>query len=193
MARIFVGVGKNHGVRPGDLVGAIANETRVDGPDIGKINVAPNFTIVEVPDRNAREVITALRATTIRGETPTVRFDKAGSDEWEDRRGDDSGGRSGGGGYQGRGGVATTGVATVLTAAATRVAAEVATPVVATRAAAAVATPVVATRAAVAVAIVPIVAGTKVATIAAAVYGTPKPFGTGAGVPARPRLSRTSQ
>lgn len=31
----------------------------VDGPDIGKINVAPNFTIVEVPDRNAREVITA--------------------------------------------------------------------------------------------------------------------------------------
>jgi ATP-dependent RNA helicase DeaD len=104
MARIFVGVGKNQGVRPGDLVGAIANETRVDGPDIGKINVAPNFTIVEVPDRNAREVITALRATTIRGETPTVRFDKAGSDEWEDRRGDDSGGRSGGGGYQGRGG-----------------------------------------------------------------------------------------
>jgi ATP-dependent RNA helicase DeaD len=49
MARIFVGVGKNHGVRPGDLVGAIANETRVDGPDIGKINVAPNFTIVEGP------------------------------------------------------------------------------------------------------------------------------------------------
>ena len=76
--------------------------------------------------------------------------------------------------------VAMTGVATVLTA-------------VATRAAAAVATPVVATRAAAAVAIVPIVAGTKVATIAAAVDGTPKPFGTGAGVPARPRLSRTSQ
>ena len=102
MARIFVGVGKNHGVRPGDLVGAIANETRVDGPDIGKINVAPNFTIVEVPDRNAREVITALRATTIRGETPTVRFDKAGSDEWEDRRGSDRGDRPDRGGYQGR-------------------------------------------------------------------------------------------
>ncbi|MEZ5373954.1 MAG: DEAD/DEAH box helicase [Microthrixaceae bacterium] len=106
MARIFVGVGKNHGVRPGDMVGAIANETRVDGPDIGKINVAPNFTIVEVPDRNAREVITALRATTIRGESPTVRFDKAGSDEWEERRGNDrddrGGGRSDRGGYQGR-------------------------------------------------------------------------------------------
>ena len=88
------------------MVGAIANETRVDGPDIGKINVAPNFTIVEVPDRNAREVITALRATTIRGESPTVRFDKAGSDEWEERRGNDrddrGGGRSDRGGYQGR-------------------------------------------------------------------------------------------
>ncbi|MEZ5383348.1 MAG: DEAD/DEAH box helicase [Microthrixaceae bacterium] len=103
MARIFVGVGKNDGVRPGDLVGAIANETRVDGPDIGKINVAPNFTIVEVPDRNAREVITALRATTIRGERPTVRFDKSGSDEWEDRRGrEDRGGGSDGGGPRGR-------------------------------------------------------------------------------------------
>jgi ATP-dependent RNA helicase DeaD len=70
--RIFVGAGRAAGVRPQDLVGAIAGETRLTGRDIGAIEIADGFSLVEVPDAAADEVISALRATRIKGRKPTV-------------------------------------------------------------------------------------------------------------------------
>src|SRR6187402_922188 len=48
---LFVGVGRKGGVRPGDLVGAIANETGLEGRQIGPIRISDNFSVVGVPDR----------------------------------------------------------------------------------------------------------------------------------------------
>ena len=73
MTRIFVGAGRSGGIRPQDLVGAIAGETRLSGRDIGAIEIADRFTLVEVPESAVDEVVTALRASTIKGKKATVR------------------------------------------------------------------------------------------------------------------------
>jgi ATP-dependent RNA helicase DeaD len=71
--RLFVGAGRSAGIRPQDLVGAIAGETRLSGRDIGAIEIADRFSLVEVPESAADEVVAALRATTIKGRKATVR------------------------------------------------------------------------------------------------------------------------
>src|SRR5947209_17761616 len=47
MTRIFVGAGRTAGIRPQDLVGAITGETRLGGRDIGAIEIADRFALVE--------------------------------------------------------------------------------------------------------------------------------------------------
>ncbi|MCW2877190.1 MAG: ATP-independent helicase [Sphaerisporangium sp.] len=76
MTRIFIGAGRSAGIRPQDLVGAIANESRLSGRDIGAIEIADRFSLVEVPDYATEEVIAALRQTTIKGRKVTVRRER---------------------------------------------------------------------------------------------------------------------
>ena len=75
-ARLFVGAGRLDGLRPGDLVGAIANEASVDGRAVGAIEIADRFALVEVPAEQAEDIIRALRGTTIRGRKVNVRRDR---------------------------------------------------------------------------------------------------------------------
>jgi ATP-dependent RNA helicase DeaD len=86
MTRLFIGAGRVGGVGPRDLVGAIAGESSVDGRSIGAIEVSDRFSIVEVPDENAQEVIAALRATTIKGKKATVRKDRTAPSNPKKRR-----------------------------------------------------------------------------------------------------------
>jgi ATP-dependent RNA helicase DeaD len=74
--RIYIGSGRNQGIRPKDLVGAIANESELSGSDIGNIEITPNFSLVEVPRSASDAVIRALRSTTIKGRKTTVRPDR---------------------------------------------------------------------------------------------------------------------
>jgi ATP-dependent RNA helicase DeaD len=76
-ARLFVGAGREAGIRPGDLVGAITGETGLTGRDIGAIEIHQRFALVEVPEAAADEVVQALRATMIKGRKATVRRDKS--------------------------------------------------------------------------------------------------------------------
>lgn len=75
-ARLFVAAGRSAGVRPQDLVGAIAAEAGLKGRDVGAIEIADRFSLVEVPEATAETVIKALRAGTIRGKKVTVRRDQ---------------------------------------------------------------------------------------------------------------------
>jgi len=75
MTRIFVGAGRIAGVRPQDLVGAIANEARIAGKQIGAIQIADRFSLVDVPASDADRVISALRAGSLKGRKVTVRRD----------------------------------------------------------------------------------------------------------------------
>jgi ATP-dependent RNA helicase DeaD len=73
MTKLFVGAGRSAGIRPQDIVGAIAGETRLSGRDIGAIEIADRFTLVEVPEQAADEVVAALKASTIKGKKATIR------------------------------------------------------------------------------------------------------------------------
>jgi ATP-dependent RNA helicase DeaD len=75
-ARLFVGAGREAGIRPGDLVGAITGETGLTGRDIGAIEIHQRFALVEVPESAADEVIGALKSTMIKGRKATIRRDK---------------------------------------------------------------------------------------------------------------------
>ena len=74
-ARLFIGAGREAGIRPGDLVGAITGETGLTGRDIGAIEIHQRFALVEVPESAADEVVRALKATMIKGRKATVRRD----------------------------------------------------------------------------------------------------------------------
>jgi ATP-dependent RNA helicase DeaD len=76
MTRLYVGAGREAGVRPGDLVGAIAGETGVDSSVVGSIEIADRFSIVEVQKELADDIIAALRRTKIRGRKVAVNFDR---------------------------------------------------------------------------------------------------------------------
>jgi ATP-dependent RNA helicase DeaD len=53
--RLFVGTGRAAGVRPQDLVGAITGKSYLNGRDIGTIEIADRFSLVEVPESVRRE------------------------------------------------------------------------------------------------------------------------------------------
>ncbi len=66
MVRIFVGMGRQDGLRPGDLVGAITNESGLDARQIGVIDIVDRAAFVEVPASEGQRVISALSNTTLR-------------------------------------------------------------------------------------------------------------------------------
>ena len=73
MTRVFLGVGRRRGIRPGDIVGAIAGEARIPGEAIGAIEIADQFTIVEIAEQFADQVVKAMRTATIKGRPVSVR------------------------------------------------------------------------------------------------------------------------
>ena len=78
--KLFINVGKMDSVRPGDLVGAITGESRLQGRDIGAIQIFEKFSLVEVPAGSAEDVIRAMRNTTIRGRKASIRRDRGRND-----------------------------------------------------------------------------------------------------------------
>ena len=78
VTRIYIGLGRSSGIRPGDIVGAIANEAGINPKGIGAIDIADTFALVEVREEEAGSIIAALRGTTLRGKKVTVRQDQAG-------------------------------------------------------------------------------------------------------------------
>jgi ATP-dependent RNA helicase DeaD len=72
-AFIHVGLGRKGGIRPGDLVGLIANESNLSGREIGPIKITEQFSIVGVPEARVDDVIASLRGTLLKGKRPNAR------------------------------------------------------------------------------------------------------------------------
>ena len=72
MVRLFINIGKKQRVRPGDILGAIAGESGMDGKLIGTIYMYDKYTVVEVPREYAREVLNAMKNVKIKGKTVAV-------------------------------------------------------------------------------------------------------------------------
>jgi hypothetical protein len=83
MRRLFVTAGAADGLRPQDLVGAIANEAGIPGRAIGSIDIYDRFSFVEVPAGNAQRVVEVLSQTTLRGRRVGVRLADEGDERAE--------------------------------------------------------------------------------------------------------------
>ncbi len=67
MARLFVNAGTDHKIKPGDILGAIAGESGLPGRLIGSIHMNDQYSIVEVPEDCAEEILRSMRRVRIRG------------------------------------------------------------------------------------------------------------------------------
>ena len=67
MTRYRVEVGWRDGVKPGNLVGAIANEAGIDGSDIGPINIENAFSTVDLPQGMPSDIYHTLCGTWVSG------------------------------------------------------------------------------------------------------------------------------
>jgi len=61
MERFRIAVGHTHGVKPGNIVGAIANEVGLDRKQIGQIEIYDDFSTVDLPERMPKELFRALK------------------------------------------------------------------------------------------------------------------------------------
>ncbi|MCX7677946.1 MAG: DbpA RNA binding domain-containing protein [Spirochaetes bacterium] len=66
-ARIFINIGKNHKITPGDLIREIVKRSGIDGKNIGKIDIHSTYSFIEVPEQFAELVIVSLDKAKIRG------------------------------------------------------------------------------------------------------------------------------
>jgi ATP-dependent RNA helicase DeaD len=72
-AFVFISLGRKAGVRPGDLVGAIANESGLTGRQIGPIRISEKHSVVGVPKADVDRVINAMDRATMRGKPVKAR------------------------------------------------------------------------------------------------------------------------
>jgi ATP-dependent RNA helicase DeaD len=73
MVRLFMDVGRKSGLRPTDVVGAIANEAGIPGRAIGAIDIYDHFAFVEIPAEYQERVLQAMQRTRIRNQRINLR------------------------------------------------------------------------------------------------------------------------
>ena len=68
MERYRLAVGHDHGVMPGNIVGAITNETDITGKNIGRINIYDDYTLIDLPAGIANETFDTLKKIRVAGQ-----------------------------------------------------------------------------------------------------------------------------
>lgn len=101
MQRYRLEVGHDHGVMPGNIVGAIANEANISGKNIGRINIHDDYTLVDLPASLPEETFIALKKIWVAGNRLGIsRFDEskqgengAGKISFKERRSEEKKGK----------------------------------------------------------------------------------------------------
>ncbi|MCC5452313.1 MULTISPECIES: DEAD/DEAH box helicase [Gammaproteobacteria] len=79
-------VGKEHGVRAGDIVGAIANEANIDSQFIGNIKLFDHFSTVELPATIPNEIFQHLKKVYVRKQKLNISVDTGAAASGGERR-----------------------------------------------------------------------------------------------------------
>ena len=74
LATLHFNAGKNASIRPGDFVGAIANEAGINSNVIGPIKISDDFSLVKVPEALAQDIIQVLSRARLKGKKVKVRL-----------------------------------------------------------------------------------------------------------------------
>ncbi|MGQ4659489.1 DEAD/DEAH box helicase [Lysobacter sp. F6437] len=86
METFRIEVGHSHGVQPGNIVGAIANEADLESRYIGRIDIRDDYSLVDLPEGMPRELMEHLKRVYVAGQSLRIRHAEPG---------DTAGGRSG--------------------------------------------------------------------------------------------------
>jgi ATP-dependent RNA helicase DeaD len=87
MERFRIEVGYDHDVKPGNIVGAIANEAGVDGNHIGQIEISEEFTTLDLPKGMPKEIFKDLQKVWVCGRQLNIsRIDGDGNPRKSDKR-----------------------------------------------------------------------------------------------------------
>ena len=82
MERFRMEVGKHHGIKPGDIVGAIANEVGLDSDYIGDIHLRAKFSTVDLPSGMPKELFNQMKSISVCGQQMRItRFGKEAPEE----------------------------------------------------------------------------------------------------------------
>ncbi|GAA4495939.1 DEAD/DEAH box helicase [Pseudaeromonas paramecii] len=101
--RYRVEVGYEHGVKPGQIVGAIANEADIDSSYIGHIEIFDTCTTVDLPEGMPEEVMDVLKKARVCGRPLEISVFTGELPQRSERRGKPFGGKPFGGDSRGRG------------------------------------------------------------------------------------------
>jgi ATP-dependent RNA helicase DeaD len=67
-------VGSAHGIRPGNIVGAIANEAGIDGSHIGKVDIRDDHSLVGLPEGMPKDIFNKLQKVRVAGRELRISF-----------------------------------------------------------------------------------------------------------------------
>ena len=73
MVRLFMNLGRKSGLRPNDIVGAIANKAGIPGRAIGAIDIYDHVAFVEIPTEYVDQVLSGMRGVRIRNQSVALR------------------------------------------------------------------------------------------------------------------------
>ena len=75
MIRYRLAVGHQHGVKPGNIVGAIANEAGLENQYIGRVDIRDDHSLIDLPEGMPREVLRHLKTVWVVGQQLQIRPD----------------------------------------------------------------------------------------------------------------------
>lgn len=78
METFRVEVGHMHGVKPGNIVGAIANEAELDSKHIGRITIREDHSLVDLPEGMPSEILQVLKKSWVAGQRLRITRGTAG-------------------------------------------------------------------------------------------------------------------
>jgi ATP-dependent RNA helicase DeaD len=73
MQTFWIGVGHAHQVKPGNIVGAIANEAGLESQHIGRINIRTNDSLVDLPEGMPADIMAHLKKVRVAGQPLQLR------------------------------------------------------------------------------------------------------------------------
>lgn len=89
MERFRIEVGYDHDVKPGNIVGAIANEAGLDGDHVGQIEISEQYSLIDLPKGMPKEIFRDLKKVWVCGQQLKIsRLNESGKSGKTDKRTD---------------------------------------------------------------------------------------------------------
>ena len=74
--RFHVNLGKKQGIRPGDILGAVAGECDIPGSDIGEIEVLENYSFFNAASEHKNRILKSMTGSQIKGKDVIIEVSK---------------------------------------------------------------------------------------------------------------------